>query len=67
MGFKVNNELFKDISKYFKDALIRDNYTNYSKKIKEDKKYLIMFFENLLLDKNNVLDINELKVPKSEN
>ena len=60
MGFKVNNELFKDNSKYFRNALVRANYTNYSIGIKSDMKYLIMFFENLLLDKNNELNNDDL-------
>ena len=62
MGFNVNNELFKSKSKYFRNALVRANYSNYSKGIKADKKYLVMFFENLLLGKNNKLDNNELKI-----
>lgn len=62
MGFKVNNELFKDNSKYFRNALVRSNYTNYSKGVKADKKYLIMFFENLLLGKNNELKNDDLKI-----
>ena len=60
MGFKVNNDLFKDNSLYFRNALVRANYINYLKGIKADKKYLNMFFENLLLDRNNVLDNDEL-------
>lgn len=66
MGFKVNNELFKDNSKYFRNALVRANYTNYSKGVRADKKYLIMFFENLLLGKNNELNNDELKISKVE-
>lgn len=62
MGFKVNNELFKDNSKYFRNALVRANYTNYSKGIKADNKYLMMFFENLLLGKDNKLDNEDLKI-----
>lgn len=62
MGFKVNNDLFKDNALYFRNALVRANYTNYAKGVKSDKKYLIMFFENLLLDKNNKLDNDELKI-----
>ena len=38
MGFKVNNEIFKDNALYFRSALVRANYTNYSKGIKADKK-----------------------------
>lgn len=54
MGVKVNNGLFKDNALYFRNALVRANYINYVKGIKSDKKYLIMFFENLLLEKNIV-------------
>lgn len=66
MGFIVNNEIFKDNSLYFRNALVRANYTNYSKKINADDKYLIMFFENLLLNKNNKLDNSDLKIVKGE-
>ena len=62
MGFKVNNDLFKDNVLYFRNSLVRANYINYAKGIKSDKKYLHMFFENLLLDRNNNLDNNELKI-----
>lgn len=64
IGFDVNNDLFKDNSLYFRNALVRANYTNYAKGIKETKEYLIMFFENLLLNKNNKLDNDELNVEK---
>lgn len=66
MGFKVNNEIFKDNALYFRNALVRANYTNYSKGIKVDKKYLIMFFENLLLGKDNKLDNDEMYISKKE-
>lgn len=66
MGFKVNNEIFKDNALYFRNALVRANYTNYSKGIKADKKYLIMFFENLLLSKDNKLDNDEMYISKKE-
>ncbi len=62
MGFNINNELFKDNALYFRNALVRANYTNYSKGIKETNKYLILFFENLLLHKNNKLDNDVLKI-----
>lgn len=64
MGFDVNNDLFKDNSLYFRNALVRANYLNYLKGIRVDKKYLKMFFENLLFDKNNILDNKELYVNK---
>ncbi len=62
MGFNINNELFKENALYFRNALVRANYTNYSKGIKETDKYLIMFFENLLLNKNNPLNNTDLKI-----
>ena len=62
MGFNINNEMFKDKALYFRNALVRANYTNYAKGIKADKKYLIMFFENLLLGKNHKLDNKDLKI-----
>ena len=60
MGFDVNNDLFKDNSLYFRNALVRANYTNYNKGINSDKKYLNMFFENLLFNKDNVLNNEKL-------
>ena len=62
MGFNINNELFKDNALYFRNALVRANYTNYSKGIKETNKYLTMFFENLLLNKHNNLNNDDLKI-----
>ena len=61
-GFNVNNELFKDNSLYFRNALVRANYSNISKGIEEDKKYLELFFQNLLLNKKNKLDNSVLKL-----
>lgn len=66
MGFNINNEIFKDNALYFRNALVRANYTNYAKGVKADKKYLIMFFENLLLGKDNKLDNKELQISKTE-
>ena len=61
-GFNVNNELFKDNSLYFRNALVRANYSKISKGIEEDKKYLVLFFENLLFNKQNKLDNSEIKL-----
>ena len=55
LGYSVDNSLFKDKSVYFRNALVRSNYFNNDLNIKEDKKYLIKFYENLLLGKNNNL------------
>ena len=55
LGYNVDNSLFKDKSVYFRNALVRSNYFNNKLNIKEDKSYLIKFYENLLLGKNNNL------------
>ena len=62
LGYKVNNSLFKDKSVYFRNALVRSNYFNNYLNIKEDKTYLIKFYENLLLGKNNNLHSEDLIV-----
>ena len=62
LGYNVNNILFKDKSVYFRNALVRSNYFNNYLNIKEDKTYLIKFYENLLLGKNNNLHSEDLIV-----
>ena len=62
LGYNVNNTLFKDKSVYFRNALVRSNYFNNYLNIKEDKSYLIKFYENLLLGKNNNLHSEDLIV-----
>ena len=62
LGYNVDNSLFKDKSVYFRNALVRSNYFNNYLNIKEDKSYLIKFYENLLLGKNNNLHSEELIV-----
>ena len=62
LGYNVNNELFKDKSIYFRNALVRSNYFNNELNIKENNSYLIKFYENLLLNKNNELHSKELVV-----
>ena len=60
LGYNVDKTLFKDKSIYFRNALVRSNYFNSDLNIKEDKRYLIKFYENLLLGKNNNLHSQEL-------
>ena len=62
LGYNVDNSLFKDKSVYFRNALVRGNYFNNYLNIKEDKTYLIKFYENLLLGKNNNLHSENLIV-----
>ncbi len=62
LGFEVDNTLFKDKSVYFRNALVRSNYFNNYLNIKEDSSYLVKFYENLLLGKNNNLHSQDLIV-----
>ena len=62
MGFNVNNDMFKNKSLYFRNALVRSNYGNIPKGIYPTFDYLIMFFENLLQGKNNRLENKDLYI-----
>ena len=62
LGYIVDNTLFKDKSVYFRNALVRSNYFNNYLNIKEDNSFLIKFYENLLLGKNNNLHSRNLIV-----
>lgn len=62
LGYSVDNTLFKDKSVYFRNALVRSNYFNNYLNIKEDNSYLVKFYENLLLGKNNNLHSKDLIV-----
>ena len=62
MGFCINNDMFKNKSLYFRNALVRSNYGNIPKGIYLTFDYLIMFFENLLQGKENKLENRELYV-----
>ena len=55
LGFNVNNEPFEKHSWYFRNALVRANYTNMQKGIYMNTEYLEKFFRNILLDENNEL------------
>jgi fido (protein-threonine AMPylation protein) len=55
LGFKVANEVFADNSKYFRNALVRANYSNIQYGIKETTDFLERFFRNLLMGEKNEL------------
>lgn len=62
MGFKINNEMFKEYSLYFRNALVRANYGNIPKSVYPTNEYIVKFLENLLQGKNNELKNRELYV-----
>jgi fido (protein-threonine AMPylation protein) len=61
-GFEVKNDMFKEHSWYFRNALVRANYNNYPKGIQATDDYLILFFRNLILDEKNELRNRSLLV-----
>ncbi len=66
LGYNINYSLFKDNSKYFRNALVRSNYINNNLSIKGDNSYLIKFYENLVLGKNNNLRLEEINAGGSK-
>ncbi len=62
LGFDVTNDTFAKNAWYFRNALVRANYTNIAKDIYEDRSYLIKFLENLLLNKQHQLKNRELHI-----
>ena len=55
LGFNADNDSFAQNSWYFRNALVRANYTNIKKGIQENQIYLERFFRNLLLNEHNEL------------
>ena len=55
LGFSATNNIFAENAWYFRNALVRANYTNLQKGIHETTEYLEVFLRNLLLNENNEL------------
>lgn len=66
LGFRVENDMFKAHSWYFRNALVRANYHNLMKGIEATPGFLILFFRNLLLGENNELKNRYLHVRWNE-
>jgi len=60
LGFKVTNNLFATHSWYFRNALVRANYSNLQEEITETTIYLDRFFRNMLLGETTPLRNREL-------
>ena len=61
-GFTVSNDLFAAHSWYFRNALVRANYTNREKGIKADISFLELFLRNLVLAESHELRNRDLHV-----
>ncbi|MBQ9231109.1 MAG: Fic family protein [Prevotella sp.] len=60
LGFKVNNDLFATNSWYFRNALVRANYSNLQEGIIETTVFLERFFRNMLLGETTPLRNREM-------
>ena len=62
LGFFATNDIFAENAWYFRNALVRANYTNLQKGIHETTEYLEAFLRNLLLNEKNELHNRNLHI-----
>ena len=62
LGFSATNDIFAENAWYFRNALVRANYTNLQKGIHETTEYLEAFLRNLLLNEKNGLHNRNLYI-----
>ena len=62
LGFSATNDIFAENAWYFRNALVRANYTNLQKGIHETTEYLEAFLRNLLLNEKNELHNRDLHI-----
>ena len=62
LGFDATNDIFAENAWYFRNALVRANYTNLQKGIHETTEYLEAFLRNLLLNEKNELHNRNLHI-----
>ena len=55
MGFPVTNDIFAENAWYFRNALVRANYTDWNHGIQSTAEYLELFLKNLLAGEKNEL------------
>ena len=62
LGFSTINDVFAENAWYFRNALVRANYTDLQKGIHETTEYLEVFLRNLLLNEKNDLHNENLHI-----
>ncbi len=62
LGLFATNDIFAENAWYFRNALVRANYTNLQKGIHETTEYLEAFLRNLLLNEKNELHNRNLHI-----
>lgn len=66
IGKDIDNEIFRNHSLYFRNALARANYSNIDKNIDKNPTYLYNFFMNLLAGQENRLRNRDILVSPPE-
>ena len=66
LGYRVTNNMFRDNSWYFRNALVRANYADYEREVCRDWSYLEIFFRNLLLGEKNEMKSRYLLIGLTE-
>ena len=66
LGFSVSNEIFADNAYFFRNALVRANYSNIPKGVHPTTIYLERFFRNALLGETNNLQSRYLLVGQTD-
>ena len=62
LGFSAANDIFAENAWYFRNALVRANYTNLQMGVYETTEYLEAFLRNLLLNEKNELHNRNLHI-----
>lgn len=62
LGFHTTNDIFAENAWYFRNALVRANYTNLQIGIHETTEYLELFLRNMLLNEKNELHNRNLHI-----
>lgn len=60
MGYDVNNDMFQSEALYFRNALVRNNYTNVKVQVYETDEFLNKYFDNLINHAGHQLHVEEL-------
>lgn len=67
LGFDVTNDTFAENAWYFRNALVRANYTNWQENIHGTTEYLELFLRNFLLKEHNLLKNRALHISVTSN
>ena len=62
LGFDVTNDIFAKNAWYFRNSMVRANYTNLKKGVHETTEYLERFLRNLLMGENNPLHNRDMHI-----